>query len=79
MVIPDQTARQPDKQIEGLSISQSVSLSLSKTHIPSFVTILYVPLGWKPPSMFPSASTWMLPKMSSGLVLCDGSNESQRY
>lgn len=38
------------------------------TYIPSFVKILYVPLGWKFPWIWPWPSTSTLPKMSSGLT-----------
>lgn len=40
---------------------------ISWTYIPSLVTMRYVPLAWKFPSICPSPSTCTLPKMSSGL------------
>lgn len=53
--------------LEGVAVHQTMNGQPDCTHIPSFVTILYVPLAWKLPSISPLASTWTLPRMSSGL------------
>lgn len=63
-----QTQSGPQNIRSANTTSQARRRAGANTHIPSFVTIRYVPLGWKPPSISPLPSTWMLPKMSSGLV-----------